>query len=269
MKSEIPIHCPLQVRNLSKSEFDERDAIVMRCAYDSQNALGRLCDERVYENDLARRLKAAGFREVHTQVPVTVTHRGFQKEYRLDLVADHALYELKTVNAFVGEHDAQVLHYAMLLPVNHGKLLNFRNAKVEGRLRFNALMPSDRQKMRVFERDWRPLSPRCGELKTHALELLNAWGGFLDFRLYDEALTYHCGGEANAVIRAPLVHEGVELGSHRFSTHSPCMCFIVTGFSDIETQARHLTKLLRLTEFEAMQWLNFHHDTLSLVTLTQ
>jgi hypothetical protein len=62
-------------------EFDERDAIVMRCAYAAQNTLGRLCDERVYENDLALRLSAEGFKAVHTQVPVTVKHDSFEKVY--------------------------------------------------------------------------------------------------------------------------------------------------------------------------------------------
>ena len=62
--------------------FDVRDKIVMRCAYDAQNALGRLCDEKVYETDLTRRLRAVDLRKVHTQVPVRVVHGDFQKEYR-------------------------------------------------------------------------------------------------------------------------------------------------------------------------------------------
>lgn len=76
----------MEIRILNKSEFDERDRLVRRCAYDSQNELGRLCDEFVYENDLARRLRAVGFAQVHTQFPVTLTHGSFQKLYRLDLM---------------------------------------------------------------------------------------------------------------------------------------------------------------------------------------
>ena len=70
----MPIRCPIVIRNLTQPEFDERDRIVMRCAYAAQNELGRLCDERVYENDLALRLRAEGMPGVHTQVPVTVSH---------------------------------------------------------------------------------------------------------------------------------------------------------------------------------------------------
>lgn len=106
----MPIASAIPVRNLTREEFDERDAVVMRCAYASQNALGRLCDERVYENDLALRLQAEGFTNVSTQVPVTLTHEDFRKEYRLDLLVDDALYELKTVAALASQHDTQALH---------------------------------------------------------------------------------------------------------------------------------------------------------------
>ena len=76
----MPIERSICIQNVSKEVFDVRDKIVMRCAYDAQNALGRLCDEKVYETDLTRRLRAVDFRKVHTQVPVRVVHGDFQKE---------------------------------------------------------------------------------------------------------------------------------------------------------------------------------------------
>ena len=107
----MPIHCPLSIRTLSADEFEQRDYRVMGHCYACQNELGRLCDECVYEADLKARLLAEGFREVHTQVPVTVTHRDFSKAYYLDLIADDALYELKTNTALTGEDDAQLIHH--------------------------------------------------------------------------------------------------------------------------------------------------------------
>src|ERR1041384_4419640 len=110
----MPICSPLEIRNLTPAEFDEIDSVVMRCAYASRDSLGRFCDERVYENDLHARLRTVSILEVHTQVPVTAINGTFEKTYRLDLVVDHAIYELKAVTALTGEHDAQALHYAML-----------------------------------------------------------------------------------------------------------------------------------------------------------
>ncbi len=104
----------------------------MACSYASQNALGRLCDERVYENDVAARLKEHGLKDVHTQVPVTVTQAQFSKTYRLDLVVSGMVYELKAVAGWAPEHDTQAIHYAALLGIDRVKLLNFRPAKVDG-----------------------------------------------------------------------------------------------------------------------------------------
>src|SRR5216117_4146746 len=141
----MPIHCPLSIRTLSADEFEQRDYRVMGHSYACQNQLGRLCDECVYEADLKARLLGEGFREVHTQVPVTVTHGSFSKTYHLDLIADDALYELKTKTALTGEDDAQLIHYILLLGIQRGKLLNFRTAKVQGRIQATGLTQETRR----------------------------------------------------------------------------------------------------------------------------
>ena len=53
---------------------------------------------------LSRGSRADGFREVYVQQPVIITHGDFSKTYFLDLIADGALYELKTVTSLSGEH---------------------------------------------------------------------------------------------------------------------------------------------------------------------
>ena len=267
----MPIRTPpsISTRDLSKPEFDERDRLVMRCAYAAQNKLGRLCEERVYENDLARRLKAAGFQEVHTQVPVTVTHGSFEKIYRLDLLADHALYELKATEAFTPGHDAQVFNYTSLLSLSHGKLLNFRPPKVQGRLRYNAINPTRRRRLTYEETRWSPQSEKCKQLMRTVKAMLEDWGGFLDFRLYQEGLIHELGGEAAVIQRFPLTLEGVKLGEHSFSHHDPRVCFTVSGFSDPGQQYNHLAKLLELSPFAAMQWINFHHHVTRFETLVK
>ena len=111
----MPIHCSVEIPVLTLEQFKVGDYRIMGHAFACQNDLGRLCDEGVYETDLAARLRADGFRDVYTQQPVTVTHGDFSKTYYLDLLADGALYELKSVSALSGEHQAQLLHYMLLL----------------------------------------------------------------------------------------------------------------------------------------------------------
>src|ERR1019366_8348741 len=130
----MPIHCPVKIASLSADEFEQLDYRVMGHAYASQNELGRLCDECAYEADLKARLLGDGFRSVQTQVPVPVTNRDFSKKFFLDLIADDALYALKTAATLAGEHETQLFNYLFLLGIQRGKLLNFRPLKVQGKI---------------------------------------------------------------------------------------------------------------------------------------
>jgi hypothetical protein len=65
----MPITSPLSLNPIRQQEFAQFDYVVMRHAFECQNQLGRLCDEQIYENDLAARLEAADV-PVRTEVPV-------------------------------------------------------------------------------------------------------------------------------------------------------------------------------------------------------
>jgi hypothetical protein len=62
LRQVMPIRSTICMRSISQEQFAALDYRVMRCAFDSQNELGRLCDEVIYQNDMAARLQAAGFR---------------------------------------------------------------------------------------------------------------------------------------------------------------------------------------------------------------
>jgi GxxExxY protein len=259
--------CPIAIRDLSKDEFDERDALVMRCAYAAQNTLGRLLDERVYENDLALRLQAEGC-SVHTQVPITVSLGTFEKTYRCDLIAGDALYELKTVIAFNGEHEMQALHYAMMLGIGHTKLLNFRTEKVQGRLRFNALSQADRHRLVWGDDAWQPLTEKCEELRQHANNIIRDWGAYLDCRLYHEALRHFMGGELACVRRVAVMRDGIHLGTHPMSFHADGLFFVVTALTtEIPQFEGHLRRLMRFTASRGAQWVNLNHNRIQFITL--
>jgi len=264
----VPIHSPIQIRVLSDEEFEERDYRVMGHAYVSQNELGRPCDERVYEADLGARLLADGFRVVHTQVPVTLTHRDFAKRYFLDLVADDALYELKTATALTGEDDAQLIHYILLTGVRRGKLLNFRTPKVQGRLLATSLTHAIRRQFREDTTRWHPVSPECKQLRETLLALLADWGAFLELNLYEEALVHFLGGEVKVSQRLPLSRVGIPLAGQRFLVHGSGVAFRLTALTDsLAAQESQLCRLLSLTELRALQWINLNHADIQFVTL--
>src|SRR6266542_4740602 len=79
----MPISCPISPRHIDQEEFARNDYKVMSLAFESQNALGRLCDEEIYQNDITDRIKTAGLGIVRTEVPLVVTHRDFTKSYSM------------------------------------------------------------------------------------------------------------------------------------------------------------------------------------------
>jgi GxxExxY protein len=264
----MPIHCPITIANLNADEFAAVDYRVMGHAYASQNDLGRLCEECAYETDLKTRLRADGFKQVHTQVPVTVSHQSFSKTYQLDLVVENALYELKAATRLIGEHDTQLLNYMLLLGLGRGKLLNFRPAKVEGQIRATSLSQEDRRKFTLIGDTWRELSPACGLLRQKLVDLLSDWGAFLDFALYQEALTHLLGGAGAVEQRVPLSRNDAELGTQRFTLHAPGIAFRITAVTDDQSGIEnHLRRLLALTKLRAIQWINLNHARIELKTL--
>ena len=263
----MPIHCPISIEPISDAEFERIDAAVMRCAYASQNELGRLCDERVYENDLAARLRAEGF-AVLTQVPVTVNHLTFTKTYRLDLVVNHMLYELKTAAAIIGEHESQALHYAVMLALSRVKIINFGSPKVGGLLKRSPVTRADARRIASDVRRWKPIGPACERLRRCLTAFLEDVGGFLQCHLYEEAMIHACGGEAGCVVRLPVMRDTLALGTHRFSSHDHDLAFIVTCFtSGAAAHESHVKRLLGLTSLRAIQWFNIAHNHLDCVTL--
>ncbi|WP_395741580.1 GxxExxY protein [Prosthecobacter sp.] len=261
----MPIKCAISIDNLTRDEFIRRDELVMDCAYAAQNKLGRLCDERVYENELADRLRTAGVKDVATQVPLYVTHGPFTKEYRLDLVADHAVYELKTVTQFTRAHDAQLFNYAMCLGIRCIKLINFRGNNVDGKLRIMSVTAPERHAAKISTNDWQPLSPRCQLLKQHLTGLVDDLGGFLEASLYEEALSCILAAPET---RLTVTSNGIELGTHATRMLADHIAFYVSGLTEnIPRHRPHLQRLLATLPLKAIHWINFNRQEITLTTL--
>ena len=53
----MPITCRIRFEPISKDAFHELDYLVMNHIFACHNELGRLCDEDIYQADVALRLK--------------------------------------------------------------------------------------------------------------------------------------------------------------------------------------------------------------------
>jgi GxxExxY protein len=263
----MPILPSIHLNALSDDEFATIDKIVMRCAYAVHNKFGRFFDERIYESDLAARLRAEGF-DVQTQVPILVTHGNFQKTYYLDLIVNHMLYELKTASTLTCDHKAQALHYAMLQNVRLVKLINFGERQVIGKLLSNALYERERYNFILKTQNMRFFTQHCERLVDYLRKLICDWGTHLSNRLYNQALVDHFGGEAHCVHRIEIENNLRILGSHSVQLHSEDYAFVVTSLShDHSSYHQYLNALLAHSKLKGIQWINFNRSEVEVTTL--
>lgn len=260
----MPIHCDQQIGNLSTDQFRELDYRVMRHAFDSHNALGRLANERIYQADLAARLTSAGM-IVRREIELHLSHQGFSKQLFLDLVvAESGVYELKVVKALTESHIGQLLTYLLLLDLSHGKLINFRSEKVESQFVNAPLSSASRQSFRVDDGKYRG----DDQFRCLVVNLLSDWGTSLTLSLYSEAIVCLLGGIEVAEAMLPLHRDGVCLGSQRFQLASPDSGFTVTALSkNTAAYQQHLARLIQHSPLRAIHWINIAHHTVILKTI--
>jgi len=266
----MPITEPPSLRPITQDEFAPLDYQVMRLAFACQKQLGRLCEESIYQADLVGRLQAAGF-AADKEVPVTVSYRDFSKTYFLDLVVAHAgVYELKTALALVGAHEAQLLHYLFLCGAHHGKLINFKPARVESRFVNAPSTQNERRQFAVEMNAWQERDKTVRIFRECLVGLLCDWGGWLDVELYTEAIVHLTGGAGLSVQRLPLTRDGANLGTQSFNLLNPETAFRITALTGATVNHEHsLRALLRLSPLRTLQWVNLGRQKIQWISLTK
>src|SRR5690349_14576175 len=96
-------------------EFEPVSGQIIRVALDVHSELGPGLLESAYRAFLCADLVALGLR-VQKEVPLPITYHGVQLEigYRIDLVVEDVVVEIKTVAKLLPVHEAQLLSYLRL-----------------------------------------------------------------------------------------------------------------------------------------------------------
>ena len=260
----MPLHAPVRLPRLSAEEFKKLDYQVMAHAFATHRDLGRLCDETVYQADLADRLTATGLGPIRREFPLTVSFRRFELTCFADLVvADRAIYELKTDDCLTPAHEAQLINYLFLADAARGKLVNFRPTSVESRF-VNAPLDSAERHRFVVRTD------RPDPFFTLVTDLVTDWGTGLETSLYARALAHHLGGESEVIRRLPMTRGATHLGNQRFHLAAPDTAFIVTALPSADAPHRHhLQSLLNSSPLSRLLWANIALHDLTLTTVTR
>jgi len=118
-------HRDTESTEIGRDPLSER---VIGAAIEVHRALGPGLLESAYVACLRHELSLCGLRH-RAEVAVPLKYKGIDVEcgYRLDLLVENELVvEVKSVEALLPIHEAQLLTYMRLLSVGTGLLLNFR-----------------------------------------------------------------------------------------------------------------------------------------------
>ncbi len=114
-------------------KFDSTSSLIIGCAIEVHKTLGPGLLESTYEQCLAHELKEAGL-GFELQKPLPVDYKGVRLDcgYRIDvLVEGSVIVELKSVEALLPIHEAQLLTYLKLSGVRTGLLINFNSLRIK------------------------------------------------------------------------------------------------------------------------------------------
>jgi GxxExxY protein len=122
-------------------EINQLTELVIGAAIEVHRELGPGLLESAYQRALAHELRLRGVAfEEQKLCPITYKDLVIEDAYRLDfLVGGLVVVELKTVDALLDVHDAQVLTYLKFSRCPIGLLLNFRSTTMTRGLRRLAL----------------------------------------------------------------------------------------------------------------------------------
>lgn len=260
----MPIFCAIPIESQSRGEFKDLDYRIMRYAFDCQNEVGRLADERIYQGDFAARLSLVGL-SVEREVEIELTHRSFHKTLSLDFLINHrAAYELKRGKAISDSHRTQLLTYLYLLGLERGRLLNFAADKVEAEF-VNAVIP--KHERTGFSVEYSQYRGPTG-FRDLIIELVRDWGTCLSLSLYREAVVNLLGGEDLVRKMLPLARNGTSIGTQRFFLLSPQEAFWLTTIANPDSgYPTHIQKLINLSPLSCIHWVNIGRHEIQLVTL--
>ncbi len=260
----MPIEIPLELRRPSQNEFAEIAYRVMGSAFQAHRSIGRFFREQTY-----KRLVAQSLSNVELEVPIVVRHRNFRKDYFIDMIVDRsAIFEWKAGEELCDKHRAQLLNYMLLVEMPHGKLINVGKERIQHEFVNTKLTKADRLSFEVDESKFIPLGQSDRQWQEFLVSAVLDWGAGLDLALYEDAITFCCGGEDVVIREIEVMVDDVPIGRQTVPLTPTGAAFKVTAYSERDSGfAEHASRFLKCTRLPALHWINVTLRKLTFRTL--
>jgi GxxExxY protein len=264
----MPIECEIEIEAVDQDEFHQLDKSVMRHAFDIHNSMGRFCDERIYQNELATRCQSSGF-ESAREVEIRLTHGSFSKSYFADLLINRSvIYELKAAETLAPAHENQLINYLLLTDTRHGKILNLRSPSVQSRFVSTTMTRQDRMKYRLNATAWANNNIAANDLRNHLLGIIEDWGVCLDLNAYREALLHVTSGPDSGLLPVAIHSPDRIIGFQKMCLLTPDTAWHLTALkSSRAPHEKHVLRLLSHTRLKRLHWINLNQNEIHFRTI--
>ncbi len=264
----MPIEYSKEIIYKNQDEFHQIDNIVTKQAFNIHNKFGRFCHEKIYKIKLNEYCKNEGF-VADSEVAIKVSYKDFEKLYYIDLLVNNGvIYELKTVDNFTNTNEQQIINYMLLTGLNHGKLINFKTKSVEKQFISNNFTLEKRKIMYFDDSHWDNNIKNSNLLKSALKEILNNWGAFLDFKLYQKALIHFLGGEYNVISNIDIIENNKIIDQQKACLLNKNTSFHLSALTkNTEGYSKHIYRLLKHSNLEVIQWINFNKNKIDFITI--
>ena len=259
------IECEKSLHAIDQEEFHRIDKAIMRISFDIHNQMGRLLDERIYQDELAERARKVGF-NVSREIQIRASFAHFRKDYSMDMLVNHgAIYELKATEDLTPNHEQQLINYLLLTNLQHGKLINFRKSSVESRFVSSRLTRKTRFDYTIEDNTW---DKRQDLLRDTIRALLDEWGSCLDISLYRSAILHIIKGPTSGVFPVEIHSKGRVVGTQKMCLlDSSNAWHLSTILGDSKYYEIHLRRLINHCSIEKIHWINLNHRKITLKSL--
>ena len=111
---------------MTRNEYKEKIYNIIGAAMDVQNELGHSLNEAVYQEAMSIELKQRGIANEREKC-IDIYYKGqtMEKQYKMDLMADDIIIELKSSKTILPEHRSQLCNYLRITHKPIGILINF------------------------------------------------------------------------------------------------------------------------------------------------
>jgi hypothetical protein len=181
---------------------------------------------------------------------------------------DGAVYELKTVKTLNDLHKQQLINYLLLTGIRHGKLINFQSNSVEYEFVSTTLTKNDRYNFNVDFDDFVELTDKCLLLKNTLLNILQEWGAYLDYRLYNEAIIYFLGGYEVVVVPVEIFYNKEVVGKQKMQLLNKQTIFHLSCIhKSVQSYENNINRLIKHTNINCVQWINLNKNYITIKTI--